>query len=446
MQMFEPKITIEQLYELFLAAGSVTTDSRNFQPRALFFALKGERFDGNQFALQVLKEGCSYAVVDDPEIARLDKHCLWVENVLQTLSDLARYHRRALGLPLLAITGTNGKTTTKELVATVLRQHYNVGATEGNLNNHIGVPLTLLRLQRAHQIAVVEMGASHRGDIKQLTDIAEPDYALITNIGRAHLEGFGSYEGVVQTKSELYDYVRAHGGKVFLHSDDAILPKAADGIPSVTYGTDVEAQVRGNLMPHLGGYFLAFRLFYEDLTYDVHTHLVGDYNLPNALSAVAAGLTFGIPIEDIVKALEAYRPTNNRSQFIPSTTRDNELIVDAYNANPTSMRIAVDNFASLASSRPKVMILGDMYELGSASEEEHRNIAEYVSQLSGVETIYLVGRAFYALHKEIKAPHLYYFSSRDELLKTLSSTPFHGQLILLKASNSMRFSSLVELC
>lgn len=439
-------ITIEQLYNLFLEAGSVTIDSRSFQPKALFFALKGERFDGKQFALQALQQGCGYAVVDDAEIAQKDDRCILVEDVWQTLVELARYHRRQLAIPLLAITGTNGKTTSKELIATVLRQRYKVGATEGNLNNHIGVPLTLLRLQKEHEIAVVEMGASHIGDIQDLADIAEPNFALITNIGRAHLEGFGSYEGVVQAKGELYDYIHSHGGQIFLHTDDEILVKLAEGLPSLTYGLEATDGVKATLLPRSEDYCLAFQLSHNETLYDVYTHLVGDYNLPNALSAVAVGLFFEVPIEDIVVALESYTPTNNRSQFIPSTPLDNELIVDAYNANPTSMRIAVDNFVQLTSARPKAIVLGDMYELGAEAVQEHRALVEYLSALTTIDTIYLVGAEFYSLRTELHPPHIHYFPSREALVVELQQQPFRGQLILLKASNSMRFSSLVELC
>ncbi len=439
-------ISIEELYKLFLSANGITIDSRSIQPNSLFFALRGDRFDGNQFALQALSAGCLYAVVDDAEVAQQDSRCLWVEDVLRVLSDLARHHRRVLALPTIAITGTNGKTTTKELIAAVLRRRYKVGATEGNLNNHIGVPLTLLRLQPDHEISVVEMGASHVGEIRQLADIAQPDYALITNIGRAHLEGFGSYEGVIQAKSELFECVRKHGGKAFLHSDDPILLQAAKGISHLSYGRKKDATIWAEPIPHPEGYFLAFRLFHKETSFEVYTRLVGEYNLPNALAAATVGVAFEVPMEEIVHALEAYNPTNNRSQFIPVTPLGNELIVDAYNANPTSMRIAVDNFVQLTTNLPKVIVLGDMYELGPASAREHRLLAEYIAHLSGIEKVFFIGTEFHALCNQITAPHVHYFSSREEFVKVLSNSPLQNRFILLKASNSMRFSSLVELC
>lgn len=438
--------TIEELYTLYLQAGSVTTDSRNCPPNALFFALKGERFDGNQFALSALQSGCSYAVVDNPQVAQEDARCILVNDVLRALTDLARYHRRKLAIPILGITGTNGKTTTKELIATVLRGRYSLGATVGNLNNQIGVPLTLLSLHHKHQIAVVEMGASHIGDINELTDIAKPNYALITNIGRAHLEGFGSYEGVIQAKSELYDYIRTHEGKVFVHSDDELLMKCASGLDTCTYGTGANALLRGELITHPEGCFLAFSFYWEGKRYEVNSHLVGNYNLPNALAAVSVGLFFGVAAEEIVALIEGYIPSNNRSQFIAATPWDNDLIVDAYNANPSSMATAIHNFVQVPSQRAKVMLLGDMYELGKASSDEHLAVIRLVEEHPEIERICLVGANFYAFRTETNAPNISFFPDRDALMEQLRTDPIRHSLILMKASNSMRFELLVALC
>ena len=335
-------MTIPELYELFIHNPKVTTDSRNCPRGSIFFALKGDKFDGNQYAEKALASGCVYAVIDNPDYF-IGERTILVDNVLTTLQQLAHRHRKVIGCPIIGITGTNGKTTTKELLASVLSTKYNLLYTEGNLNNHIGVPLTLLRLTHDHEMAVIEMGASHPGDIKELVDIAQPNYGIITNVGRAHLEGFGSFEGVIKTKGELYDYMRRTKGKIFINQDNKYLKEIANGIEQVTYGSDETAFAWGCVVSC--NPYLTFEWKQQGKIHTVETHLIGNYNLDNALVAVAVGRFFKIPAERISRAIAAYEPTNNRSQL--KKTENNELIIDAYNANPSSMKVALDNFATM---------------------------------------------------------------------------------------------------
>lgn len=335
---------ISALYACFLECQGVTTDSRNCPAGSLFIALKGASFDGNRFAAQALAQGCRYAVVDNPEYAGTDSRILLVDDCLKTLQQLANYHRRKLGTRIIGITGTNGKTTTKELVSAVLKQKYNLLYTQGNLNNHIGVPLTLLRLTSEHELAVVEMGANHPGEIKALVHIAEPDYGIITNVGKAHLEGFGSFEGVIRTKGELYDYLRGKAGSViFLHHENPYLNGIAQGLACTRYGQTPGLFVSGQLTGCSP--FLAFDWTAAGETHSVQTHLIGSYNLDNALAAAAIGTYFGVSATQVCQALADYVPQNNRSQLVD--TGRNRLIVDAYNANPTSMMAALKNFCQL---------------------------------------------------------------------------------------------------
>lgn len=439
-------ISIPELYTYFSQCSGVTTDSRSPQKDSLFIALRGERFDGNDFALDALAKGCAYAVVDRLEVAEQDPRCLHVHDAFAALTELARMHRRLLALPIIGITGTNGKTTTKELVSAVLRSTYTIGATVGNLNNQIGVPLTLLSFTSEMQYGVVEMGASHQGDIAELTAIAEPNFGLITNIGRAHLVGFGSYEGVIKAKCELYDWLGEHQGEAWVNADDLLLMQHSAPLACTTYGTGQQAFVRAALLEHPVGFFLAFSFYWQGEWYQVHTQLVGNYNLPNALAAVAVGLRLGVAPPDIVMALESYTPTNSRSQYVADTAHHNALIVDAYNANPSSMSTAIENFLATNSPRPKYLILGDMFELGLASREEHLALVRRLARETSGVTCYLVGCEFTALQEEVTAPHLQYFVSTDVLTEQLKTTPLVHALILIKASNGMHFSSLVDLC
>ena len=351
-------MSIIDLYDLFIHNPQITTDSRNCPKGSIFFALKGDKFDGNQYAGKALASGCVYAVIDNPDYY-IGERTILVDNVLKTLQQLAHHHRKVLGLPIIGITGTNGKTTTKELLAAVLSTKFNLLYTEGNFNNHIGVPLTLLRLTHDHEMAVIEMGASHPGDIKELVDIVHPNYGIITNVGRAHLEGFGSFEGVIRTKGELYDYIRRSKGKIFIKKENEYLQSIAKGIEQITYGNGDDAFASGQVVSC--DPFLVFNWKQQGKLHTVETHMIGSYNLDNVLAAVAVGRFFKIPAERISRAIAAYEPTNNRSQF--KKTENNELIIDAYNANPSSMKVALDNFITMP-VQPKAIILGDMRELG----------------------------------------------------------------------------------
>ena len=388
----------------------------------MFIALKGEHFNGNQFARQALLQGCRHAVVDEPQYA--GDGIIVVDDCLQVLQQLARHHRRQLGLPVIGITGTNGKTTTKELLAAVLKRKYNLLYTQGNLNNHIGVPLTLLRLRPEHQLAVVEMGASHPGDIKELVDIAEPDYGLITNVGMAHLQGFGSFEGVVRTKGELYDYLRSHGRQlVFIDPDNEYLTRMAQGLRLVAY----EPAVLGECAP-----FLSFS--WRGVSID--TQLIGTYNLKNVQAAITVGRYFGVDDTDIRQAIASFTPHNNRSQL--TATAFNHLVVDAYNANPTSMKAALDNFRTIKAAH-KMVVLGDMKELGGQSSREHQKVIAQLLEC-GFERTVLVGEEM----TRANTAGFECYPTTMEARKALETNTPHDCYILIKGSNSMKLHQLVE--
>lgn len=426
---------ISTLYTCFKECGKVTTDTRNCPKDSMFIALKGETFNGNAFAREALAKGCRYAVVDEKEYADAE-NILLVDDCLKALQALAREHRRKMGTRIIGITGTNGKTTTKELIATVLQKRYKVLYTQGNLNNHIGVPLTLLNLTDEHELAVVEMGANHPGEIRTLVNIAEPDCGLITNVGKAHLEGFGSFEGVVKTKSELYDYLRSKKNAfIFLDKDNKVLCQASAGLKTVEYGMENEAlPVSGKL--HACAPFLAFEWKHVGINHNVQTHLIGSYNIKNALAAIAIGRYFDVSAEAICEALEDYVPSNNRSQL--TETADNHLIVDAYNANPTSMMAALENFR-LMEVLHKMIVLGDMKELGEGSTEEHRKIAAYL-QTCGFERIILVGTEF----GKVKGSFEHYLDV-EALKQIFAQNKPKGKFILIKGSNSMKLSLLKDI-
>ena len=381
----------------------VSTDTRNLPAGCIFFGLHGANFDGNKFAKQALEQGASLAVIDNPEYA-LPEGTLLVEDTLLALQDLARAWRRELGLPIIGITGTNGKTTTKELLATVLSTKYNLHYTQGNLNNQIGVPLTLLQVTRAHEMAIVEMGASHPGDIKELVDIAEPNCGLITNVGRAHLEGFGSFEGVQETKKELYDYLLDHQGYIFRNTDNPYLAKMAGDLHTIPYTT--------GKMPD-------------------GTHLVGEYNAENVSAAICVGEHFGISREQALEAIRQYVPTNNRSQKMQ--TANNQLIVDAYNANPTSMQAAINAF------KGDTYILGAMRELGEYSHLEHQNIVNMLAERKA-DCVFLVGEEYL----QTTSPYPV-FENVDLLHKHLEEQPIKGKNILLKGSRSTKMEKLLDI-
>ena len=484
-------MTIEQLYEIYLQHPVVTTDSRNCPEGSIFFALKGDNFNGNRFAAAALEQGCAYAVVDEESeelgvrseelgvrseelgvrSEELGERIILVDDVLTTLQQLAHFHRRHFRGPVLQITGTNGKTTTKELVSTVLAQKYNVLFTQGNLNNHIGVPRTLLRLTDDHDIAVIETGANHPGEIKALADIVDPDCGLITNVGVAHIEGFGSFEGVVKTKGELYDYLRSKeerskGSKeerskgldaapfIFLNADNEYLRNIAYDLPAVSYGSmghacDVEGEVV-ECAPFLKLRWRSKLNAQASNPQEVQTHLIGAYNIDNALAAVSVGLHFGVEPEQINAALAGYVPTNNRSEM--RKTERNILIVDAYNANPSSMAAALQNFALMQAPEGmrKMLILGEMRELGDISEKEHARVVEKIKCESSrvrefegpgisAEDVWLVGENFQRLN-----PPFPTFRDVEEVKARLDEAHVENRLILIKGSNGTRLFQLPD--
>lgn len=425
---------INELYRCFLQCSGITTDTRKCEPGMMFVALKGERFDGNTYAGKALELGCSYVVVDNADYASGDDtRIILVADALVALQQLARYHRRQLGTPILGITGTNGKTTTKELVAAVLAKKYNVLYTQGNLNNHIGVPLTLLSLTREHEMAVVEMGANHPGDIRELVEIAEPDYGLITNVGLAHLQGFGSLEGVIRTKGEMYDYLRTTAKRtIFLNSDNPYLKGIAHGLEALTYGQTSEAHVQGEILAC--DPYLRFRWKNSGEWHEVTTQLIGSYNIDNALCATAVGCHFGVDEASVSEALAAYVPQNNRSQL--TFTEHNKLVVDAYNANPTSMRAALENFARMEVPR-KMAILGDMKELGEATATAHQEVVDLLDAC-GFDEVWLVGDAFAQTRHTQRT-----FADVEEVKAVLQVSLPEDYYILVKGSNSMKLATLV---
>ena len=428
---------LSALYQIFLDCQLVTTDSRNCPEGSLFIALKGESFNGNAFAGKALETGCAYAVIDESEYAiEGDQRYILVDDCLQTLQQLANYHRRQLGTRVIGITGTNGKTTTKELISAVLSRSHNILYTLGNLNNHIGVPSTLLRLKTEHDLAVIEMGANHPGEIKFLSEIAEPDCGIITNVGKAHLEGFGSFEGVIKTKGELYDFLRKkEGSTVFINHDNAYLMNIAEGLNLIPYGTEDDLYVNGRITGNSPYLTFEWKAGKDGKSYQVQTQLIGEYNFPNALAAITIGRFFGVEDAKINEALSGYTPQNNRSQL--KKTDDNTLIIDAYNANPTSMMAALQNFRNMEVPH-KMLILGDMRELGAESAAEHQKIADYLKECA-FEKVWLVGDQFAAAEHSFQT-----YPNVQEVIKELEADKPKGYTILIKGSNGIKLSSVVD--
>ena len=427
-------MTIKDIYSIYTKNGyRVSTDSRKIEKGDIFFGLKGENFDGNAFASNALEKGAVLAIVDNPDYHIPGKTIL-TENSLKTLQDLATYHRKQLDIPFIGLTGTAGKTTTKELIRQVLSKKYKTYATQGNLNNHIGVPLTILSITPDYQVAVVEMGASHPGEIAQLCEIARPTHGLITNIGTAHIEGFGSHENLIQTKTALYRYLKKHNGTIFLNLDDSLLPTLTNHKQIHTYGTSNSAATQGKITGQNPFVSLEFT-GKDNKTHTVNTKLFGTYNLYNILAAIAIGQYFNVSDQEIAAAIEEYEPRNNRSQI--KKTRDNTLILDLYNANPTSMSKALESFAGLQADN-KVLILGDMLELGEIEDEEHKKILSLTEKL-GFSEIYLVGKIFGRVNS--KYPH---FATSEEMAKWLQSNPLKNKYILLKASRGIHLEKLIE--
>ena len=431
-------MTVEQIYNRFKECTGVTTDSRKCGPGLMFFALKGERFDGNEFVHGALEQGCPYAVMDNAALYdAADERMILVDNVLITMQQVAAYHRRQLGTPVIGITGTNGKTTTKELTNAVMSTTYNVLCTQGNLNNSIGVPLTVFGLKPEHEYAIVEMGASHPGDIKELVEVSQPDYGLITNVGKAHLLGFGSFEGVKRTKGELYDWLREHGGTAFVNRDNEHLQQMCMGLPLVEYGKPGQdgLLVEGEVLEC--NPFVKFR--WRSGKGDWHivqTSLIGAYNVDNALAAITVGLKFGVSEADASAAVAGYKPQNNRSQL--TETGRNHLVVDAYNANPTSMAAALENFSMIKADN-KMLILGDMRELGEVSQAEHKRVVEDL-QKYGFTDVWLVGEEF---AQAAAGSGFRLFPDVEAVNNILQSESINGKTILIKGSNSIGLTKTI---
>ncbi len=430
-------MNIAHLYSIFLSCSEVTTDSRSCKKNALFIALRGDSFNGNAYATIALTNGCAYALVDDKHFYNADDdRYLWADDCLKTLQQLANCHRRQFKIPFLGITGTNGKTTTKELIAKVLESHYSVLYTQGNLNNHIGVPLTLLKLKSHHEFAIIEMGANHQGEIKELAEIAEPNYGLITNIGKAHIEGFGSLEGVKRTKEELYTYLsQQEDSLIFRFTDDENLKELSQNkdFNQITYGINEDGDVTGRITSLTPYAYFEWKRKEESHYHQVKTQLIGSYNLPNLLAAISIGLYFKIPIKDINQALSDYSPENNRSQL--KKTQNNTLIIDAYNANPTSMQASLKDFMQLSESH-KVVILGAMGELGSISQEEHRKILNLIEKVH-FDEVFLVGQSFKSLNSKYPS-----YSTVEELTLHLQKHPLQNKTILIKGSRSVHLEKV----
>jgi UDP-N-acetylmuramoyl-tripeptide--D-alanyl-D-alanine ligase len=425
---------LKNIYSIFLRHPIITIDSRQVQPGSLFFALKGESFNGNEFSEIALEKGAQYAIVDDPEYA-VDDRCILVDNVLETLQALARHHREQFSIPVVAITGTNGKTTTKELASAVLSEKYRTLATKGNLNNHIGVPLTLLGMTKDTEIALIEMGANHPGEIDFLCRIARPGFGLITNIGKAHLEGFGSFEGIVRTKTELYRFLREKGGRIFLNNQDELLKENAGNLEAITYGTGHADLVSRTVTA--GPYVNLQLQFHNGTELSIHSNLYGRYNATNMTAAAAIGQYFGVAPAQIKTAIEAYRPENNRSQVME--TRQNLLILDAYNANPSSMEAALTTFAE-ADYPSKTVILGDMLELGPDADQEHQRILKLADDL-GFTAIYLVGPVFTRLNT--RRENICFHDS--ELARLwLGHHKIMNSTVLIKGSRGIKLEKVVD--
>ncbi|WP_118974392.1 UDP-N-acetylmuramoyl-tripeptide--D-alanyl-D-alanine ligase [Taibaiella koreensis] len=425
-------MSIEELYELYRKYPVVQTDSRKVTTGALFFALKGDNFNGNAFAAQALADGAAYAIVDEVAYVANDRYIL-VDDVLTTLQQLAHHHRLQLNIPVIGVTGSNGKTTTKELLIAVLSRRYKTYATEGNLNNHIGVPLTLLKIRPDAEMAIIEMGANHIGEIAAYCRIANPDHGLITNCGKAHLEGFGSIEGVRKAKGELYDHLRAFQGTIFRNADLDYLREMAKGIDKqITYGT-ANAQIIGKAIGEDA--LLRVVLLTAKLETEIRTQLVGAYNLPNVLAAVAVGHHFNVPVEEIKAALEEYLPSNSRSQWLEKG--DNKIILDAYNANPSSMKLAVENLAALSGNN-KWLLLGAMKEMGQESAAEHQALVDLIAT-HGFQNVILTGPEF----KDTRHSYLW-FSDSEQVRDHLLQQPIHQALVLIKGSRGSRMELVLE--
>lgn len=439
-------LSTADLYEIYKSYPQVQTDTRQLKKGNLYFALKGPHFNGNEFALQALEQGAAYAIVDEPIQApdSLSNRILMVKDVLSSLQALAKFHREQFNIPFIAITGSNGKTTTKELVAAVLSSHYTIYTTKGNLNNHIGVPLTLLSIQKDAQFAIIEMGANHLKEIESYCSYTLPTHGLINNCGKAHLEGFGGEEGVRKGKGELYDYLKMHNGIAFINSDLDYLVKMSQGIETViSYGTN-SGQLQAKEFELVTGQntndFLALEITTSTnaalLNKVIKTQLVGAYNLPNVLAAISIGLAFEVPVEKIITAIENYTPTNSRSQLIE--WKNNKVILDAYNANPSSMQLAIENFAKIDAAK-KILCIGGMRELGKESQAEHQALIEQI-KTAHFEKVILVGKEFESCQ------HAFTYFENSTLAKNwLDQENFSDHFFLIKGSRGIQMEKMIAL-
>jgi UDP-N-acetylmuramoyl-tripeptide--D-alanyl-D-alanine ligase len=423
---------ISELHTLFLSCQSIVIDTRKVQANSMFVALKGERFDANTFASEALEKGASFVIIDNATYF-IDERTILVNNCLETLQELASYHRKQLGIPIIALTGSNGKTTTKELIYSVLSKKFNVCATLGNLNNHIGVPLTLLSFSDKTEIGIVEMGANHQKEIAFLSEIAQPDFGYITNFGKAHLEGFGGVEGVIKGKCELYDYLKKQNKKVFVNSDDIIQNEKTATLNRITF-SEKEKSAFSFIKNVKANPLVAVE--FDIIT--VNSHLIGLYNANNINAAIAIGLYFEVPTNEIKAAIESYIPDNNRSQLLKKGS--NEIILDAYNANPSSMKVAFDNFVQLE-NKNKIMILGDMFELGDESNEEHAKLIQMIAPIKAIRCFF-IGNYFY--QNKIETDNLLFFKDFDVFVNYIKNNQPEAAFILIKGSRGMSLERTLE--
>ena len=414
---------IKEIYDLFKQHPTICTDTREIIQGSIFISLKGENFNGNKYALKAIQEGCSYAIIDEKKYD-INQNTILVHNALKTLQDLATHHRNQLNIPLIGITGTNGKTTSKELIKAILNSELNCYATEGNLNNHIGVPLSVLKINKQHEIAIIEMGANHQKEIEFLCNIAQPTYGVITNIGSAHLEGFGSMQGIIDAKKELYEFINYSKGHLFVNADDELLLSLSNGIMQTTYGES------GDVTGLITDITPLISIKYNNKI--IKSHLIGEFQLSNILLAICIGNYFNISNQNINKSIENYIPTNNRSQLVK--TKKNTLILDAYNANPSSMKAMLSSFSN-QEYKNKLCILGDMLELGEESNKEHLDIIKLINQLE-LECIF-VGKIFHSLTKNS-------FKNKQGLEKHIQENNIHKKTILLKGSRGIGLEQLIK--
>jgi UDP-N-acetylmuramoyl-tripeptide--D-alanyl-D-alanine ligase len=425
-------MTIQKIHELFLTCTKISIDTRKIESNSFFVAIKGDRFDANTFAKEALEKGAGYVIIDNPDYF-IDERTIVVDDSLATLQELAKFHRQYLKLPIIALTGSNGKTTTKELINVVLSKKYNTVATIGNLNNHIGVPLTLLSFTPKTEIGIVEMGANHQKEIEFLCEIAQPDYGYVTNFGKAHLEGFGGVEGVIKGKSEMYAYLKASQKSVFVNLDDAIQNAKTEDFNRITFSQNDEKasvyieKVTANPFVKINAFGLA-----------INSHLIGLYNANNINAAITIGNYFKVSVNDIKAAIESYIPENNRSQLL--TKGSNEIILDAYNANPSSMRVALENFIQLDKNN-KMVIIGDMYELGQESLAEHEAIVDFLNQNASFDC-YFVGKDFFA--NAIQNEKFHFYESFEDFIRFLETVNPENKMLLIKGSRGMALERTLD--